>query len=280
MFSVLHFTLFIFLVPFIILVCTFRNCRYLPELGYAISDTKLLRLFPTVQNLPKNPLRFYISLEIGTIEYAWVLNKEGLGYKDWQQTSSQCHFCGQEPFGCSTERLATFPALRVYRHTDGYSLKGWLLWKRSGTPAVGVPSLAQRHGGSHVVFSSWLPLPVLHILPSNTSAFRCLEQTLCHIGHTFLSLAYLRYLWVQQSFRCTSPQVNSCQQWTIIVAFRHDVAFIKSGWESVVCRNPSETLVNSVHDVAKNKPRKFPAVEIRCKFIENFRSNQKHALKC
>ena len=69
MFSVLHFTLFIFLVPFIILVCTFRNCRYLPELGYAISDTKLLRLFPTAQNLPKNPLRFYISLEIGTIEY-------------------------------------------------------------------------------------------------------------------------------------------------------------------------------------------------------------------
>jgi hypothetical protein len=36
----------------------------------------------------------------------------------------------------------------------------------------------------------------------------------------------------------------------------------KAGMESVICRYPSETLVNSVHDVAKNKPRKFPAVEV------------------
>ena len=174
MFSVLHFTLFIFLVPFIILVCTFRNCRYLPELGYAISDTKLLRLFPTVQNLPKNPLRFYISLEIGTIEYAWVLNKEGLGYKDWQQTSSQCHFCGQEPFGCSAVRLATSLVQQVYRHTDGCSLKGWLPWKRSGTPAVEVPSLAQHSEGNPFVSFSWIPSLSRHIPPSSTSAFRCL----------------------------------------------------------------------------------------------------------
>jgi hypothetical protein len=69
MFPVLHFALFIFFVPFILLICTFRNCRYLPELGYAISDAKLLRLFPTAQNLPKNQLHFYISLGIGPIEY-------------------------------------------------------------------------------------------------------------------------------------------------------------------------------------------------------------------
>ena len=40
------------------------------------------------------------------------------------------------------------------------------------------------------------------------------------------------------------------------------------------------TIVNSIHDVAKIKPRKFPAVEIRCKFIGNFLSNQKQLLKC
>ena len=34
------------------------------------------------------------------------------------------------------------------------------------------------------------------------------------------------------------------------------------------------SLVNYVHDVAKIKPRKFPAVEIRRKFIGIFRSNK------
>ena len=56
--------------------------------------------------------------------------------------------------------------------------------------------------------------------------------------------------------------------------------FSKSEQESVIYRNSTDTLVNSVHDVAKIKPRKFPAVEIRCKFIGNFRSNQKQLPKC
>jgi len=56
--------------------------------------------------------------------------------------------------------------------------------------------------------------------------------------------------------------------------------FPKSEQEAVNYCNPSVTLVNSVHDVAKIKPRKFPAVEIRCKFIGNFRSNQKQSPKC
>ena len=67
---------------------------------------------------------------------------------------------------------------------------------------------------------------------------------------------------------------------TLYVVFCHDVAFLKTGLESVICRNLSETLVNSFHDVAKIKPRKFPAVEIRGKNIGNFRSNQKHVSKC
>ena len=56
--------------------------------------------------------------------------------------------------------------------------------------------------------------------------------------------------------------------------------FSKAGQESVNSCNLSVTLVNSVHDVAKIKPRKFPAVEICCKFIGNFRSNQKQSSKC
>ena len=63
------------------------------------------------------------------------------------------------------------------------------------------------------------------------------------------------------------------------VAFCHDVAFLKTGQEPVVYSSLSETLVNSVHDVAIIKPRKFPAVEIRGKNIGNFRSNQKHVSK-
>ena len=56
--------------------------------------------------------------------------------------------------------------------------------------------------------------------------------------------------------------------------------FTNSEQESVNYSNLSETIVNSAHDVAKTKPRKFPAVEIRCKFIGNFRSNQKLSPKC
>jgi hypothetical protein len=55
---------------------------------------------------------------------------------------------------------------------------------------------------------------------------------------------------------------------------------INTEQESVNYSNLSETIVNSAHDVAKTKPRKFPAVEIRCKFIGNFRSNQKQPSKC
>ena len=51
--------------------------------------------------------------------------------------------------------------------------------------------------------------------------------------------------------------------------------FSKTVQDSVNSCNLLETLVNYFHDVAKIKPRKFPAVEIRCKFIGNFRSNQK-----
>ena len=51
--------------------------------------------------------------------------------------------------------------------------------------------------------------------------------------------------------------------------------FTNSEQESVNYSNLSETIVNSAHDVTKTKSRKFPAVEIRCKFIGNFRSNQK-----
>ena len=64
------------------------------------------------------------------------------------------------------------------------------------------------------------------------------------------------------------------------VAFCHDVAFLKTGLEPVIYCNPSATFVNSVHDVTKIKPRKFPAVEIRGKNIGNFRSYQKHVSKC
>ena len=67
---------------------------------------------------------------------------------------------------------------------------------------------------------------------------------------------------------------------TPFVSFCHDVDSLKTCQESVICRNLSETFVNSFHDVAKIKPRKFPAVEIRGKNIGNFRSNQKHASKC
>ena len=55
---------------------------------------------------------------------------------------------------------------------------------------------------------------------------------------------------------------------------------INTEQESVNYSNLSETIVNSAHDVAKTKPRKFPAVEIRCKFNGIFRSNQKRLLKC
>ena len=90
----------------------------------------------------------------------------GHDYKDWPQTSSQCHSYGQEPFGCSTVRQATSLVLRVYRHIDGYSLKGWQLWKRSGTPAVGVPSLAQHSEGNPFVSFSWISSLSRHIPPS------------------------------------------------------------------------------------------------------------------
>ena len=56
--------------------------------------------------------------------------------------------------------------------------------------------------------------------------------------------------------------------------------FSKPSQKFVNCCNLLETFVNSVHDVAIIKPRKFPAVEIRCKFIGNFRSNQKQLPKC
>ena len=67
---------------------------------------------------------------------------------------------------------------------------------------------------------------------------------------------------------------------TPFVSFCHDVDSLKTCQESVICRNLSETLVNSFHDVAKIMLRKFPAVEIRGKNIGNFRSNQKQILKC
>ena len=34
----------------------------------------------------------------------------------------------------------------------------------------------------------------------------------------------------------------------------------------------------TLHDSINKGPRKFPAVEIRCKFIGNFRSNQRSAV--
>ena len=74
-----------------------------------------------------------------------------------------------------------------------------------------------------------------------------------------------------------SSQVNLRHS---LLPFATMFRFSKSEQESVNSCNPSETLVNSVHDVAKIKPRKFPAVEIRCKFIGNFRSNQKRLPKC
>ena len=67
---------------------------------------------------------------------------------------------------------------------------------------------------------------------------------------------------------------------TPFVAFCHDVDSLKMGQKPVVYSSLSETLVNSVHDVAIIKPRKFPAVEIRGKNIGNFRSNQKQLSKC
>jgi len=158
----------------------------------------------------------------------------GHDYKDWPQTSSRCHSCGQEPFGCSTVRLATSLAQRVYRHTDGYSLKGWQPWKRSGTPAVGVPSLAQHSEGNPFVSFSWIPSLSRHIPPSSTSAFRCLWWKPCHNKHIFWSLAYLRYLWFNISFCCTSPQVITSKLSTSFVNFRHDIAFLKT--ESETCQ--------------------------------------------
>ena len=48
-----------------------------------------------------------------------------------------------------------------------------------------------------------------------------------------------------------------------IVIFRHDIAILKKVQDSVNCCNLSATIVNSIHDVAKIKPCKIPAVEIR-----------------
>ena len=155
----------------------------------------------------------------------------GHDYKDWPQTSSRCHSCGQEPFGCSTVKLATFHAQRVYRHTDGCSLKGWLLWKKSNTPAAGVPTLAQQPEGNPVVSFSWFLLLARHIPLSSTSTFRCLWWRPFHNKHIFWSLAYLRYLLVQHFFCCTSPQVITSKLSTPFVNFRHDVAFLKIGSE-------------------------------------------------
>ena len=67
---------------------------------------------------------------------------------------------------------------------------------------------------------------------------------------------------------------------TLYVVFCHDVAFLKTGLEPVIYCNPSATFVNSVHDVAKIKSRKFPAVEMRCKDKRIFENNQKASPKC
>ena len=55
---------------------------------------------------------------------------------------------------------------------------------------------------------------------------------------------------------------------------------INTEQESVNYSNLSENIVNSATDVAKTKPRKLPAVEIRCKLIGNIRSNKKQPSKC
>ena len=56
--------------------------------------------------------------------------------------------------------------------------------------------------------------------------------------------------------------------------------FSKASRKPVNSCNLLSPFVNYFHDVAKIKPRKFPAVEIRCKFNGNFRSNQKKLPKC
>ena len=160
---------------------------------------------------------------------ALVLNKGEHDCKDWLQTSSLCHPCVQEPSYCSGERQGVFPDQRVYRHTDGYSLTRWLLWKRSGTPVVVVSSQVLQPEENPSVFSSWSLLLPWHIPRNNTSAFRCSWRTPCRNKHIFWSLSYLQYLWVQHFFCCTSPQVITGKPSTYLVAFRHDVSFLKIG---------------------------------------------------
>ena len=74
-----------------------------------------------------------------------------------------------------------------------------------------------------------------------------------------------------------SSQVNHCLPLSPFSTMLHPS---ESGLKSVNHCNPSSTVVNSVHDMAKRKPRQFPAVEIHHKFIGNFRSNQKLSPKC
>ena len=118
-------------------------------------------------------------------------------------------------------------------------------------PAVGVPSLVRPPEGNLFVFSFWPPLLALHIPTNSTFAFRCLWWKPCHNKRIFLSLAYLRYLWVQHSFCCTSSQVITSKLSTTFVNLFHDIAFLKSGSKKVNSCNLSSTLVNSIHDMAK-----------------------------
>ena len=55
--------------------------------------------------------------------------------------------------------------------------------------------------------------------------------------------------------------------------------WLKAGQKSVNSCIPLATIVNYVHDVAKIKPRKFPAVEIRRKFIGIFPKQPKTVIK-
>src|SRR5574344_3032790 len=130
----------------------FRVC------GYCLSSTK-----------GKKIMNEMVSCSISLMKHQAILYD-----KDLMQTTSRCHFCGQEPFGCSTVWLETSLDLQVYRYTDGCSLKGWLLWKRSGTPAAGFPTQVQQPEENPFVFSSCSLLLLWHIPPSSTSAFRCL----------------------------------------------------------------------------------------------------------
>ena len=103
---------------FLLLICTCRNCQYLPASGRPIYFAKLLRLFPTAQNLPKNPLRFYISLEIGPIEYEKRTNNHTIKYWwTWRKGKKKGEAMPLPKADTLYNKVSIWTVCRCYCHT-------------------------------------------------------------------------------------------------------------------------------------------------------------------